>query len=69
MTIRELIPDWFKDGWCKLLMTERDTCGGKYYSDVNWLDLTIGQVLFTCFVVIVIVGIVVDIMDDNKQKK
>jgi len=47
MTLRELhsaTGEWFSEGWCKL-WTE---CG-------NWLDFTIGQALFTIFIVIIVV--------------
>ena len=57
MTLRELISDggsWFHQGWCKLVLIKTDGCIEEYgYKGWNWWDLTIGQTVFTIFIILV----------------
>ena len=59
MTFREIISDggsWFHQGFCKLVLVKTDGCIEAYGPETwNWLDLTIGQGLFTLFIILAVV--------------
>ena len=73
MTIRELISDvgiWFQGGWCKLVLHKTDGCIEKYgYQTWSWLDFTIGQGVFTLFIILVPLYIVLSLLKDSRVSK
>lgn len=74
MTLRELFPNignWFFDGGCKFLLNTPSICKEWFgrYGELNWLDFTIGQALFTLlpllvFVVMPILLVIALVEDD-----
>ena len=66
MTLRDLISDaswWFQQGWCKLVSVKTDGCIEEYGSvSWTWWDLTIGQGVFTLFIILVPTYIVLSLI-------
>ena len=72
MTLRELISDgwWFHQGWCKLVPVKTDGCIEEYgYETWDWWDLTIGQAVFTLFIILVPTHIVLSLLKDSRVSK
>ena len=49
MTLREMLPEW----WCKFSLNFTDYCKDNY-GELNWLDMTLGEVGFTVVVIVII---------------
>ena len=48
MTLREMLPEW----WCKFSLSLTDYCRDNY-GELNWLDFTLGELLFTIPVILI----------------